>query len=351
MVWKYWLNWFAWNWIPWLTVHRKVRICWPCERCVEWLSELVLWMTLDFGQSLPVQAVECWQVVDSAIPPSLPCQLSISPAGQSSSLLSISTSKATKLQTCRRRKWIDVFVFVFIFSGFVFEDEKIGKEVKLKKWLRRTRRRLSSFDRKIGRMPRCPPRRRPGRCARSRGRAVEPAVPRGRGLGRRAAGARGGGTPRCHAAPLRRLRRSAAGARGGGTPRCHAAPPGGRKSAVERLRCAGPPLPSLPGAAGLAAAGRIRPRDRAARGNGGSKPGGGKLVHEGALRLAGAVPRRTVEGWDGKGHACQVPNQKKSHRLSFLHRSHLKLMQCFFLHIYLFTRTLVTCCCYSLFGR
>ena len=213
------------------------------------------------------------------------CQLSIGPAGQRSSLLSTSISKATKLQPRRRRKWSDVFLDVFIFSGFVFEDEKIGKEVKLKKWLRRTLRRLS-MPRRRG-----PPRRRPGRCVASRARAVVPAVPG-------------------------RLRRSAAGACGGGTPRCHVAVFGGPRRPAPRLRCAGPPLLSLPGAAGLAAAGRIRPRNGAAGGDGGAIPGGERLV-QGARRMAAAVPRRMRDGagW-GVGH------QRSRKVLIFLHRSH-----------------------------
>ena len=114
------------------------------------------------------------------------------------------------------------------------------------------------------------------------------------------------------------LHRSAAGARGGGTPRCHAAVFGGEMGPVLGLRCAVLALPSLPGAARHAAAGPGGPRDRAARGDGGSNPGGARLLHEGALRLAGAVPRRMRDG-----HRLRGWDTKEVAKFSFfLHRSH-----------------------------
>ena len=169
------------------------------------------------------------------------------------------------------------------------------------------------FDEKIPvgcRAAPLPPRRRPGRCVGSRQRAGEPA-----------------GVP----AARWRLHRSATGARGGGTPRCHAAAFGGRTRPVPRLRCAVRPLPSLPGAARRAAAGPGGPRDRAAGGDGAARPGEARLLHEGALRVAGAVPRRMrdghrLRGWDGKGHAwatCQKVPTKRSRKVAILQYGHI----------------------------
>ena len=122
-----------------------------------------------------------------------------------------------------------------------------------------------------------PPRRRPGRCVPSRLRAGEPAVLR-RGPG---------------------LERSAAGARGGGTPRCHAAPPGGPRRAGPRLRCVAPPLPELPGAARRAAAGPGGPPHRAERGGGAAIPGEVRLLRL-VLSLTGYLDWNSWQFFSGK---------------------------------------------------
>ena len=45
----------------------------------------------------------------------------------------IQSYQTAAMSASQRESHVFVDVFVFIFSGFVFEDEKIGKEVKLKK--------------------------------------------------------------------------------------------------------------------------------------------------------------------------------------------------------------------------
>ena len=134
---------------------------------------------------------------------------------------------------------------------------------------------------------------------------------------------------RSAAAPkLERLERSAAGARGGGTARCHAAAPGGRTRPVARLPCVAAPLLALPGAARRAAAGPGGPRDRAARGGSAAR-----LLHAGCSRASTNAGRYRLRGWDGKGHACHVPTEEVA-RLSHL-------ITTMFLSSHLFVHTLL----------
>ncbi len=108
----------------------------------------------------------------------------------------------------------------------------------------------------------------------------------------------------------------AAGARGRGGARSPAAPRGRPTRPGMRLPSVAWPLREVPGAACCAAAGPVRRGDGAESGGGEFTPGAGRLVHEGALQMAAAVPRLqdgTVEGWDGKaGRAkCQPKSETK----------------------------------------
>ena len=128
-------------------VYQKVRRCWHCTRSVEWLSELVLRMKLDFCQSLPLCLCKLLSADKRLLLPfphrSLPCQLSIMTAGERWNVISMSISKATRLQPCRRRKLNRCFVEVVFFFGFsfVFEDQMIWDMTK--DW--RARLRLRCF--------------------------------------------------------------------------------------------------------------------------------------------------------------------------------------------------------------
>ena len=130
-----------------------------------------------------------------------------------------------------------------------------------------------------------PPRPRREGCVGSRVRAVLPAAAR-LGFDGSAAGERG--------------------TRGAGRP---AAPPEGRTRPGLRLQCVALPLRDVQRTPRHAAARPLRLRDGARRGEGGSKPGGARLVQGGTLRLAAAaVPRLagTVPLRGGKAITCQI---------------------------------------------
>ena len=112
-----------------------------------------------------------------------------------------------------------------------------------------------------------------------------------------------------HGGELGRLGCPAAGARGRG----HAAPPARRRCPGLRLLCLVLPLQALPGGAGCAAAGSLRPDNGARCGGGGSTAGAARLL-SGALPMAEAVPCLRTVVRVGGGRA----NQKVA-RLTSLH--------------------------------